>query len=232
MSMTHVETRPVETAAYGGVVDAIGGIATIVLAIVALSGIHDTIIASVAVIVFGAALLIQGGTMLSECANAAFPMGVPAEQFGGGGLSALFMVGAAGIVLGILSLLGIATATLTPIAIIAFGGALIISSGSVKHLYTVRSSMMRAGGSMGTGAATTPHWASEMMAGEMAADSAGIHLLAGLTAVVLGILALAGTYSMTLSLCALIVLGATVILTGSELTGMVMGFMRPTRTAM
>jgi hypothetical protein len=234
MSMTHVETASGETTAYGGAVDAVGGIATIVLAIVALAGLHPDVMVPVAVIVFGAALLIQGGTMLSEYGHVIFPTGAvaPAEQFGGGGLSALFLVGASGIVLGVLSLLGIAAATLTSVAIIAFGGAMILSSGSVRHLYQLRSSTVRATRiAEGPGSTMTPHWGTEMLAGEMASDSAGIHLLSGLTAVVLGILAVAGTNPMVLSLCALIVLGATVILTGSELTGMVLGFMRPWRTA-
>jgi hypothetical protein len=234
MSMTHVETASGETTAYGGVVDAVGGIATIVLAIVALAGLHPEVIAPVAVIVFGAALLIQGGTMLSEYGHVIFPTtDMPSEQFGGGGLSALFLVGASGIVLGVLSLLAIEATTLTSIAVIAFGGAMILSSGSVRHLYQLRRSSMRAASMTGgTGSAmTTPRMGTELLAGEMASDSAGVHLLAGLTAVVLGILAVAGTNPMVLSLCALIVLGATVILTGGELTGMVLGFMRPWKTA-
>ena len=47
-------------------VDAFGGIATVVLAIIALSGLDRPMLASVATIVFGVALLIQGGTMLTE----------------------------------------------------------------------------------------------------------------------------------------------------------------------
>jgi hypothetical protein len=41
-----------ETAAYGGFVDALGGIATIVLAVVALAGIKADILVSIATIVF------------------------------------------------------------------------------------------------------------------------------------------------------------------------------------
>jgi len=44
---------------------------------------------------------------------------------------------------------------------------------------------------------------------------------------VLGILAVLGVNDI-LTLAALIVLGATVILTGSALSGLVIGFMRPT----
>ena len=61
---------------------------------------------SISTVVFGAALLIQAGAMLSEFAQ----MEVTAEAnvaSSGGGLSALFLVGAAGIVLGVLALLGV-----------------------------------------------------------------------------------------------------------------------------
>ena len=55
---TSSETTFQEAATYGGVVDAIGGIATVILAIVALSGISQSMLGGIATIVFGAALLI------------------------------------------------------------------------------------------------------------------------------------------------------------------------------
>ena len=58
-----------EAAAYGGFVDALGGIAAIVLAIIGLSGINPEVLLSISTIVFGAALLIQGGAMLGEFAE-------------------------------------------------------------------------------------------------------------------------------------------------------------------
>jgi hypothetical protein len=224
MSMTY--TRPVsaEAAAYGGLVDAVGGIATIILAIVALSGVRPDIIVPSTVIVFGAALLIQGGTMLSEYAQIMFPRGdttmVSPEQFGGSSISVMFLVGAAGIVLGVLALVGIAANPLMSVALIAFGSGLLLSSNAVRALYLLQAS--RAG---------TPRTGSEMLAGEMASGSAGVQILAGLSALVLGILAVTGTNPAVLVPSALIVLGATVVLTGSALSGLVMGFMRTTVAA-
>jgi hypothetical protein len=55
-----------EAASYGGFVDALGGIATIVLAIITLSGAMPEALLT---IVFAAALLIQGGAMLGEFAQ-------------------------------------------------------------------------------------------------------------------------------------------------------------------
>jgi hypothetical protein len=142
------------------------------------------------------------------------------EKFAGGGLSALFLVGIAGIVLGILALLGIASAELTAIAVIAFGSALVMSSNSVRQLYVLQ-----------TARSVASHLRSEFLAGEMASGSSSVQVVAGVAAIVMGILAVAGTSSTTLTLAALLVLGVTVILTGSTLTGLVLGLMRPARTA-
>ena len=103
MAMSVSETVSRDTAAYGGFVDALGGVATIVLAVVGLAGVKSEMMAAIATIVFGVALLVEGGAMLSEYANIVFPSGsrsASIENFGGAGLSAHFLVGAAGIVLG------------------------------------------------------------------------------------------------------------------------------------
>jgi hypothetical protein len=224
MSMTYTERVSAEAAAYGGLVDAVGGIATIILAIIALSGIRPDIMMPNTVIVFGAALLIQGGTMLSEYAQIVFPRGVDAaaspEQFGGSSISVMFLAGATGIVLGVLALVGIAADPVVSVALMIFGSALLLSSNAVRALYLLQAS--RAG---------TPPSGSEMLAGEMASGSAGVQILAGLSVIVLGILAVTGTNPAALVPSALIVLGATVVLTGSALSGLVMGFMRTTPTA-
>ncbi|MGH8328649.1 MAG: hypothetical protein ACRET2_18015, partial [Steroidobacteraceae bacterium] len=69
----------------------------------------------------------------------------------------------------------------------------------------------------------------EFIAGEMASGSAGIQVVVGLAAIVLGILSLAGLRPEILSLVALLVLGVTVIMAGSTVSGMIMSFMRPAR---
>lgn len=215
-----------EAATYGGLVDAIGGVATIVLAIIALSGESQPMLGGIATIVFGAALLIQGGTMLTEYTKLAFPSGAvdsAEEVLGGSGLSALFLVGASGIVLGVLALLNIYPQTLVAAAIIAFGSAMILSSNSVWHLYRAKQALHR-------GDAMRTHSVGEILAGEMASGSAAMQCLAGLAAVVLGILAVTRGNPTVLTLVGLLVLGVTVLLTGSTLSGAVMGFMEPAVT--
>lgn len=223
MSITSRESTFRETAAYGGLIDAIGGVATVIIAIVGLSGVNAPMMASIGTIVFGVALLIQGGTMLSEYAQIIFPAGsrtTNVEGFGGSSLSVVFLVGVAGIVLGVLSLLGIEPATLTPIAAIAFGSALLLSSNAVWQLHVLSQESLRSRDQMGAGG-------SEILASEMAFGSAGIQALSGLAVIVLGILAIAGAANdLTLNLVALLALGATIVFTGGSLSATLLSFMR------
>jgi hypothetical protein len=222
---THGVAQPVTTseAAYGGFADAIGGIATVVLAIIALSGVHSDLIVAIATIIFGAALLIHAGSMLSDYTHVIFPSGngtVSGSDFAGGSLAVVFLVGAAGIILGVLALLGLYAVQLTAIAVIAFGTSLVLSSNAIWHLYLLkRSSMTQAREDWRSG--------SEILAGEMASGSAGMQALAGLAAAILGILAVVGTYPAVLTLVALLILGASIVLTGGALSGAALSFMRP-----
>lgn len=214
---------------YGGFADAAGGIATIVLAIIALAGTHSDILLEIATIVFGAALLIHSGTMLSEYTHVIFPSSAMTStgDFGGSSLSAVFLVGATGIVLGVLALLNIESAVLTSIAVIIFGCALVMSSNALWHLDALKRSSM-----MYRETAQNWHSGSEMLAGEMASGSAGVQALAGLAAIVLGILAVVGVMTTILTLAAFLVLGTTVVLTGTALSGAVLSFMRPVARSM
>jgi hypothetical protein len=192
----------------------------VVLAIIGLAGVNPEILVSIATIVFGAALLIQGGAMLTEFAT----IGGASESesaTSGGGLSALFLVGFAGMVLGVLSLLGVHSGVLTAVSAIAFGGALVISSTAVWQLLTSRSVAARF-------QARSPMV--RVMASEVAAGSSGLQAMAGLAAIVLGILAVAGIFTQGLTLIAFLVAGAAIVLTGSSLSGTMTGFMRPSDT--
>lgn len=69
MSTTYSPSAAADVGSYGGFVDALGGIATIVLAIIGLAGVKAEMLVAIATVVFGAALLIQGGAMLTEFAQ-------------------------------------------------------------------------------------------------------------------------------------------------------------------
>ncbi len=212
-----VESGAAETAAYGGMVDAIGGIAAGVLAIIGLTGFDPEGMAAIAVIVLGAAFLVQTGAILAEYSHIVYPdgaMSTSANNMAGEGLASMLMVGAGGIVLGVLALLSIETVALTAIAVIAYGAALVLSSSSVRSLYLLRGQRARARSGQ------------ELLLTQMASGSAGVQLLTGLAALVLGILAVAGHDPRVLSLAALLVLGITVLLTGSALSTLVVSFVR------
>jgi hypothetical protein len=227
MTMTEIDRRAVIEPAqtnYGGFADAIGGIATIVLAIVALAGVHSDMIVAIATIIFGAALLMHAGAMLSEYANIIFPSGTTAVsgEFPGGSLSAVFLVGAAGIVLGVIALLGIHPVELTAIAVIAFGSVLVVTSNAIWHLHLMKRSTL-----FTRDTRDGWHFGSEVLAGEMASGSAAMQALAGLAAAVLGLLAVVGINPAVLSLVGLLTLGTTIVLTGGALSGAALSFMRP-----
>jgi hypothetical protein len=219
MSMTSREAAHSEGAAYGGLIDAIGGIATVVIAICGLAGIQPPLMAAIATTIFGIALLIQGGAMLSEYTQISIPAGAkpfPIDQSGISSLSAVFLMGAGGIVLGVLALLDINSAVLTPIAAIGFGTALVLSSKAVWHLYLMRCAALK-------NESPARFESGEILASEMASGSAGIQALAGLGAIVLGIIAVAGSpHDLILNLIALLVLGSSLILTGSSLSATVL----------
>lgn len=221
MSITYSpSTVSGEAAAYGGFADAVGGIATIVLAIIGLAGIKPEILVSISTVVFGAALLIQGGAMLSEFA--AIETMPEANVAAGGGLSSLFLVGVAGIVLGVLALLGVYPLILCAAAVIAFGAALVLSSSAVWRLLTAQSVAMRF-------QSRSPMV--RVVASEIAAGSAGLQAMTGLAVIVLGILAAAGVFTQPLTLIALLAAGAALVMTGSTLSGTLIGFMRSASTA-
>jgi hypothetical protein len=223
MSVVSVESGSADTAAYGGLIDAIGGIAVAVLAIIGLTGFDAERMAGIATIVLGAALLIQGGTLLSEYAQVyQAAAGTPgSERVGGDGLAAMFVVGAGGLVLGVLALLGLVPVAMTAIAVIAYGSASVLSSTSVRQLHQLQTQNLQM---------VSSHNGHELLAGQMASGTAGIQLLTGLTATVLGILAVAGHDPVLLTLTALLVLGVTVLLTGSALSGLILSFVRPSTT--
>ncbi|MEK4031845.1 hypothetical protein WOC76_01730 [Methylocystis sp. IM3] len=215
MSITSRGATYHESAAYRGLIDAVGGIATIVLAIVGLASVHAQLMVAIATIVFGVALLIQGGAMLSEFAEVISPTGsavATVDEFGGTDFMAVFMGGAAGIVLGVLALLGINPTVLAPIAAIVFGTALVLSSNAIWRI-----SMLRRSAASDT---------RDILTSEIASGSASIQALAGLAAIVLGVLAVAGEADLTLNLVTLLVLGSTIVLTGSSLAATLLNAMR------
>jgi hypothetical protein len=119
---------------------------------------------------------------------------------GTSGVSAVFLAGVAGIILGVLALLGIAAGALLSAAVIVYGAVLLLSSTVTMNLHMMK---QRASGD------------AQMI--ETASETAGVKVLAGIAAIVLGIIAVAGTLTVKLDLVALLVLGCGILATGNGL---------------
>ncbi len=200
----------------GSLAEGIVGGATIVLALIGLSGILPEWMLPIATIAMGAAFLIEGGAisvrfskLLSETSKDRLD-----EAELGLGMTSEFLGGAAGIILGILALLRIYPMTLVPVAVLLFGSVLMLSSGM-----TVRLNALEIEGS-----AESPRF--KKIAHEALSAAAGVDFLIGLSAVILGIIALTGTFWSTLSLVALLIIGISGFVTGAAVTARMVSLFR------
>lgn len=212
MATVYTERDVSRVEATGSLVEAAGGIAVVILSIVALTRTAPGILSSISVIILGAALLAEGGTIATEFSRL-YSMaagGVSASLAGGGMMTEVF-VGATVLVLGVLAILGVGTLTLVPVAVIATGGMMLITAAGTQRLNEVRVQTS-------TGV-PEPAQNLAIMAGRSAA---GFQSLAAIAAIVLGIIALTSGTSPVPSQVALLVLGAAVAISGTAVTGSVM----------
>ncbi|MFO1103389.1 MAG: hypothetical protein U1E20_10860 [Methylocystis sp.] len=207
-----------ERAAFG-LIDDIGGVTAVLLAVLGLAGLYAPILAAIATILLGVALLLQGRSLLAQYAQACVEAGAttPVSALAAAARFAVILLGAVGVALGALALLDVNSAVLTPIASIMIGAGLVFSSVSAWHLNIVRRA-----------AATGEASARDMLANQMIFDSLGVQSFAGLAAILLGVLAASGaTYDLTFNLVALLILGAALTLKGGSLNTILLAFMRP-----
>ena len=112
-------------------VEAIGGVAALVLGILGLTGTIPGILAACAAMALGVALAIQGGGMAARYEEIAAVDPQTSEKIElVGGTGEEILGGVAGAVLGLLALVGIAPAILLACASIVFGAALLLGSAS------------------------------------------------------------------------------------------------------
>lgn len=123
------ETAARRTFAGSAVMESLGALATIALAIVGLTGTLSITVAAIATIVLGAAVWIEGGGFAASY-RAEIPREGAEAWTRSETLSAEFLGGLSGIVLGVLALLGIAPLTLLSIAALVFGATFLLSSGT------------------------------------------------------------------------------------------------------
>ena len=183
------------------------------LSILGIVGVFPTYLAAITVIGLGTILLFQGGNVIlhySELLDEAGGTNLASASAVSRGITAEFLAGMAGIVLGILALLRIVPMTLLSVAVITYGATLMLTSGESVWL---------------TSFVAKDNAIMRQLMHCMSLAAAGAQVLAGLAALVLGILALVGIASMTLVLVALLATGASILLRSSALGGFLLDFL-------
>lgn len=208
------EPRTLAVVTAGSALKTAGGVAVAILAILALIGLIPGILLPTAGIVFGVAMLFEGMGITGEYRKLgrwlADTTSERVELAGGAGVE--LVVGIATIVLGILALIGLARATLMPVLVIVAGAGLVIAVGTVHRLSDLQLMTVDAS-DFGR------HLHRESMAGAAIAQ-----MLAGVAALVLGILSLiwAGTTASgygLLAQIAMICLGVGAAIGGGAIAG-------------
>jgi hypothetical protein len=185
----------------------------VVLSILGIVGMFQAELAAIAVIGLCAIVLSQGANVVLRYGELLYEAGANSKVHAaeiGRGITAEFLAGLAGIVLGILALLSIVPMTLMSVAMVTYGGTLLLTSGESiwlnsfgkenEMVYQLRHSMGLA--------------------------AAGAQVLLGLASLVLGILALVGIMPITMILVALLATGASILLRSSFVGGLLLDFLR------
>jgi hypothetical protein len=190
-----------------------GAVAAVVLAIIALAGVWTADLLCVAILGLGVSFLFEGGAVGARFSRLLARTKGRSLSYAevGGGLTAEFMAGAVGIILGILALVGVASETLSAIAVLLFGGAMLLGSGAMGRL----SFLEITAGQSDEGL--------EHLAHDVVSLSTGAQLLTGLGAAILGILALVGFNPPILCLAAVLCIGVAMILNGTLIGARICG---------
>jgi cobalamin synthase len=188
-----------------------GGIALIVLAILALAKIDPMLLNAIAVIVAGIAVLLEDAPVAGKYASASpySAARTSAITAPAGGISAGTLAGIGGIVLGILAILGIAAHVLTAVAVIVFGAAVLFDFAARAQAAALRIS------------GESPESARIAYAEASRRNTSGPLIAVAL--ITLGILALAGLTSTILVTVALLVLGGYLFLQYAAVAGSFLG---------
>src|SRR5262249_49788524 len=144
----------------------------------------------------------------------ASPSGAVESDMEIGGAGAEIFGGVAGIVLGVLALIGISPGVLIAAAVVVYGATLLLGSSASSRLAALPASLR----------APIEH---PEIARDVIVAASGAHLLTSLGAIVLGIVALVGIAQPVLSMVALLVLGTAVLMTGSAVGGTIFSFGAP-----
>jgi len=208
VSHEHAIVHEAESAA---ATESITGAIAVVLAILGLIGVLPGVFAAVSTIAVGVALAVAGSALAAHYTRTLGGNELVYERHEGErGMRMEALASVGGVVLGILALIGVSPITLLPIAAIVLGGALLMVGGSAARVESLTRSQVA------TGARPIPLEHAPYVA-------TGSDLLVGVGAIVLGILGLSGHAPQTLTLIAMLGIGAAVLLNGSTIAARLFG---------
>jgi hypothetical protein len=212
------EVRSKQLTSAGGFVEAIAGLAAVVLSILGLSGTLPVEFAAVGLIVVAAALLIEGNAIAARVYRTQLRQGAVDRELPeiAGGLGAESLTAVAGLVLGVLALVGTDPFTLMPVAAIVLGVGMMLGSVAARRMSSV--------GLAGPG---TPDVAG-LVAREAVRVASSAHVLVGLAVVILGIVGIVAASPLTVTLVCVLCLGATVLLSGAAIGARLVDTLRAT----
>lgn len=197
-------TKVIHTVETGSFAETIAGAGAVALAILAIIGVLPIVLGAIATMAVGVGLFLGGGSIAARTRQIdPTPRGRAVRRQIMGGLGMEALAGASGAVLGLLALLGINSLTLLSVAAIVLGGALLMASAATSRLEADLDRMAASG--------------EHHMSHEAVYVASGSDFLVGIGAIVLGILALTGWAPLTLSLVAMLAVGAAGMLNGSSL---------------
>ena len=185
----------------------------VVLSILDLAGIFPPDLAAITVIALGVVLGCQGANVVLRYTDLLYEAGAtpnPRVMEVGRGITAEFLGGLAGVVLGILALLQIAPMTLMSAAVITYGGTLLLTrSESVSLALTGKENE-----------------AVRQLMESMGRATASAQVLTGVSALALGILGLVGLVPSIMILVALLATGTSMLLRSSFASGLLLDLIR------
>jgi len=197
-----------DTAQVGPMTEGAAGIAVIVLTILALASISPGVLMPIAAIVIGVGLLIEAantGIEYSRVTARGMQSGTVQTARLGADVSVEMMAGIAGIVLGVLALIGAGSdMRLLPAALIVFGGAMLLAGISATTVSTVSTLEAAPGGGVAVQSELAP--------------ARGVQVLAGISAIVLGVLSFVLSAGPTLLMVGFLVVGAALLATSANFT--------------
>lgn len=202
------QAQAAEALAAGNMVEALIGAGVVVLAILAIVNVLPMVLLPIAVIGAGVGMLFQGSAISSEYSAlmTRYDTG-NLHQIKLQGTKIEAFTGSAGVALGILALIGLIPVLLTAIASIALGVGLLISYRSLTRLNELK--IMHSGADE-----QAQHIARDAVKGASAA-----HVLVGIGAATLGILAIIGLSPTVLTMIAFLGIGGATLLSGLAVGG-------------